>query len=98
LRGREAGRVKANVIVINSKDNVAVALEDITEGAEVRPPGMGPFAAQEKIPYSHKVALTDISAGGTVYKYGESIGKALHHIRQGTWVHTHNLAIEEAGS
>jgi len=90
--------MKANVIVINPKDNVAVALEDIPEGAEVRPSGRGPFAAREKIPYSHKVALMDISAGGAVYKYGESIGKALHHIRQGTWVHTHNLAVGEAGS
>ena len=90
--------VKTNVIVINPKDNVAVALDDIPEGAEVRPPGTGPFAALEKIPYSHKVALVDIGAGGTVYKYGESIGRASTDIKQGSWVHAHNLAIEEDGS
>lgn len=87
-----------NVIIINPSDNVAVALEDIPAGAEVRPPGSASFTAREKIPYSHKVALVDIGAGETVYKYGESIGRASADIRQGSWVHTHNMAVEEAGA
>lgn len=85
-----------NVIIINPLDNVAVALEDIPEGAEVRPPGADSFTARENIPYSHKVALVDIGAGETVYKYGEPIGTASDDIRQGSWVHTHNMAVEEA--
>ncbi len=92
------GMVKANVIVIKARDNVAVALEDIPEGGEVRPPGGNPFMALETIPYSHKVALVEIKAGRTVRKYGESIGRASADIRQGSWVHTHNLTVEEAGS
>ena len=87
-----------NVIVINPLDNVAVALEDIAEGAEVRPPGDAPFTAQEKIPYSHKVAMEDIAAGSAVCKYGEPVGNASAYIRKGAWVHTHNLSVEEAGS
>lgn len=90
--------MKTNVIVINPRDNVAVALEDIPAGAEVRPPGADPFSALEKIPYSHKVALMDIAAGHVVCKYGEPIGSASADIRKGSWVHTHNLTVEEAGS
>lgn len=87
--------MKANVIIINPQDNVAVALEDIIKGSEVRPPGDAPFTAREKIPYSHKVALRDIPAGRIVRKYGEAIGVAAADIPRGAWVHTHNLAVEE---
>lgn len=87
-----------NVIVINPRDNVAVALEDISAGSEVRPPAADPFLALEKIPYSHKVALMDMAAGHMVRKYGEPIGSASVDIRKGSWVHTHNLTVEEAGS
>jgi altronate dehydratase small subunit len=87
--------VKANVIVINPRDNVAIALEDIAAGARVRLPGGGTLTAVEKIPYSHKVAMVDIDSGQTVYKYGESIGSASAHIGKGSWVHTHNLTEEK---
>ena len=60
-----------------------VALPDNTE-----------FAAIENIPYSHKVALEDISQGMEARKYGETIGFALSEIRKGAWVHTHNLTVE----
>ncbi len=90
--------MKANVIIIHPLDNVAVALEDIMEGSEVRPPAGGPLIAVEKIPYSHKVALVDIPQGDAVRKYGEVIGSAAADIPQGAWVHTHNLAVGEEGS
>jgi len=91
----EVSLMKANVIVINPQDNVAVALEDIPEGTEVRPPAGDTFTALEKISYSHKVALVDIHAGQTILKYGESIGIASADIRRGSWIHTHNLAAGE---
>ena len=62
-------------IIINPKDNVAVALEDLPNG----------------IPRGHKFALCNIAAGENIIKYGMPIGHAICDIAQGEWVHTHNL-------
>ena len=40
----------------------------------------------------HKIALKDIDKGEYVFKYGHIIGKATQDIKQGEWIHTHNLA------
>ena len=45
----------------------------------------------EKIPAGHKYALRDIAKGEYVIKYGEIIGRATTDIKQGEWVHTHNV-------
>ena len=43
------------------------------------------------VPIGHKIALTDIKAGDTVWKYGQDIGKAVASIGKGEHVHVHNL-------
>lgn len=43
------------------------------------------------IPAGHKVARHAIRSGEYVYKYGEIIGVARCDIKEGEWVHTHNL-------
>jgi altronate dehydratase len=86
--------VQANVIVVNPRDNVAVALIDIPQGGMVMHPQVESFPACNPIPCSHKVALCDLEAGDRVLKYGETIGQAAQFIQKGEWVHTHNL--EEA--
>jgi len=43
------------------------------------------------VPIGHKVALTDIKRGDTVWKYGQDIGKAVSDIAKGDHVHVHNL-------
>jgi altronate dehydratase len=83
--------MEPSALVIEEKDNVAVALEDIPAGTEIVLSDGRRFAAVDSIPYSHKVALVDMSAGDTVTKYGESIGRAAGNIKMGEWVHTHNL-------
>ena len=45
----------------------------------------------ETIPAGHKYALKHICAGEAVIKYGEIIGRATQDIREGEWVHTHNV-------
>ena len=45
----------------------------------------------DKIPAGHKYALCDIKTGDYVIKYGEIIGKATCDIKEGEWVHTHNV-------
>ncbi|MBN1381185.1 MAG: UxaA family hydrolase [Deltaproteobacteria bacterium] len=86
--------MKPNVIIINPKDNVAIAVETIRQGKPVCLPGGGDFTALADIPYSHKVALQDIQEGENIIKYGEMIGKATENIGKGQWVHTHNLDID----
>ena len=43
------------------------------------------------VPIGHKVALVDIKAGDTVWKYGQDIGKAIADIGKGEHVHVHNV-------
>jgi altronate hydrolase len=85
--------MKNNILKVNRADNVAVALVDIAEGETLVMDGEELFAAIDHIPYSHKVALTDFSAGDRIIKYGESIGEANQSIQKGQWVHSHNLGI-----
>lgn len=46
---------------------------------------------RDQIPLGHKIALKDIKKGEPVIKYGMVIGKAYQDIKEGEWVHTHNL-------
>ena len=48
--------------------------------------------AQDNIPAGHKIALREIKKDEPVIKYGMVIGKAKEDIKEGEWVHTHNLA------
>jgi altronate hydrolase len=89
--------MKANVIIINAKDNVAVALADIKKGTQAMLPDGSCVGAVSDIAYSHKIALRDIAKGADIIKYGENIGEAKTDIKKGEWVHTHNLDIEEKG-
>jgi len=84
-------------LVINPKDNVAVALDDIKKGESVELVGTGSKCAivsSEKIPFAHKIALKDIGKGEDIIKYGEKIGFATENIKQGDMVHTHNVSCE----
>ena len=47
--------------------------------------------AASDVPIGHKIALVDIKAGDTVWKYGQDIGKAIADIRKGEHVHVHNV-------
>jgi len=87
--------MKPNTVIINPKDNVAVALADIPCGAEVRLPDGRSFPAREDIPFSHKVLLVDLAAGADVIKYGEIISQVKIDLKRGEWVHTHNLDLVE---
>lgn len=79
-----------DVIIINEKDNVCVALREIKKG-EVICTQKGEITAWEDIPSGHKMALCDVSRGEAVIKYGEPIGEATGSINKGMHVHVHNL-------
>ena len=87
--------MKTNAVLVNPKDNVAVAIQEIKageaivgiEGVEVR--------ANEDIMRNHKVAIVELAKGAPVLKYGETIGYASKLVRPGDWIHAHNMKWEE---
>ena len=75
---------------IHEKDNVAVALELIPKNSEITVAGKS-FRAVSEIPAGHKCALKNLLAGEAVVKYGCIIGYTKEAVKQGEWIHTHNL-------
>ena len=61
-----------NIIKLNEKDNIGVAPMSIPKNTEIN---FGVFT-KDKIPFGHKISLTDIKKGSYIYKYGQIIGKA----------------------
>ena len=57
-------------IRVRPQDNVAVAVTDLAAGTAV---GSG-VVTREPIPQAHKIALTEIPAGGAVIRYGVTLG------------------------
>ena len=70
-----------NYIKINPADNVAVALQDLSEGAVVE----GVTLSMD-IPRGHKIVLQDLRAGENVIKYGFPIGHVTRDAAAGTMV------------
>ena len=83
-----------NAMIIDPKDNVAVAIEPIAAGEKVTYLLQGvetALTAAEAIVIYHKLATRDIAQGEAVVKYGEHIGVATAPIPQGGHVHVHNV-------
>ena len=80
-------------IIINSLDNVGIALCDLKNGEIV-----SDITLESDIPQKHKFALKNIRKGENVIKYGYPIGVATEHIQKGEHIHSHNLktALTEA--
>ncbi len=86
--------MNVNAMIIDPKDNVAVAIEPIAAGDTVVYLVQGEpvtLTAAEDITIYHKLAARDIAQGEPVVKYGEHIGVATAAIPKGTHVHVHNV-------
>jgi (2R)-sulfolactate sulfo-lyase subunit alpha len=85
------------LLVHEKKDTVGVVVvEGLKAGTEMTAVVTADNSAfklksRMDVPIGHKVALTDIRKGDTVWKYGQDIGKAVADIKQGEHVHVHNL-------
>lgn len=91
MKGTVVGDV---ALVMDTADDVATALDDLSAG-ETLPPTEGTpvdtsLELREDVPFGHKIAIRRIGAGDEVRKYGEVIGRATVAIDPGEWVHTHN--------
>ena len=80
--------------MLNSADDVAVAISGLAPGRELEVGGQRVTTAGP-VPPGHKVALRDIPAAAPVRKYGQIIGFAAAPIAAGEHVHTHNLNFGE---
>ena len=80
------------IIQIKEQDNVAVAVRDLPAGTEIRPG----LCLRDDIPQAHKIALTDIPAGGAVVRYGVDLGYAKANISAGSWINEHMLDLPES--
>ena len=86
----ESNPVRNRVVQLHPDDNVAVALEDLTQGTKVTLNNQL-FILEEFVAAKHKFTLTDIPAEGTIYLYGIKVGTALKHIPKGTAITTENI-------
>ncbi len=83
-------------LVHEKADSVGVATVDIKAGETVKGLFMDSQAplevkALDDIPLGHKIALSAMSAGDTVIKYGHDIGKVVAAFKKGNHVHIQNL-------
>ena len=86
--------MKRAAMVLNPRDNVAVALRDLKAGEEVEVTSGGEVLVVQllsDVPFGHKFALAEIKKGEQVIKYGEVIGIATRDIKRGEHVHVHNV-------
>lgn len=83
------------VHVVDNKDNVATIISDNVKKATSISVEFDEDEHRIKInadiPYGHKIAIRPIIKGDTVWKYGQSIGKATENIEVGDHVHVHNI-------
>ncbi|MCS7108409.1 MAG: UxaA family hydrolase [Sulfolobales archaeon] len=81
-------------LVLNPKDNVAIALTNLKRDdvVEVQVGGdVVKVKVLNEIPFGHKFAIRDIGNDEPIIKYGEVVGVATKSIGVGEHVHVHNV-------
>lgn len=82
--------MSARAIRVHDRDNVAVALEPLSQGETVEAGG-ATLTLVEDIPAGHKFALVAIEAGAPAIRYGFPFGRTTAAIAAGAHVHSHNV-------
>ncbi|MGH9516615.1 MAG: UxaA family hydrolase [Terriglobales bacterium] len=89
----------AQVLQLDPRDNVLIALTDLREG-EALEFGGARFSLVTRVPAKHKFATQDLSVGAAITMYGVLVGKASMPIRKGellTLANIHHEAAPYAG-
>jgi len=79
------------LLVLDSRDNVAVALRDLKAG-ESFSTGGGHLVVRADVARGHKISTVPIGRGEPIVKYGMTIGRATADIAAGEHVHMHNVS------
>ncbi len=69
---------------VHEADNVAIIVD--SEGVDAGRTSPSGLAIRERIPQSHKVALSSLESGAPVIRYGQVIGHTNRAIESGAWV------------
>ncbi len=83
-------------IKINECDNIVVALKPLKK-AERLVVNKSEIYVQEDVDFGHKIAISNITKGTNIIKYGNPIGHASIDIKAGGWVHNHNVITNLSG-
>ena len=90
----EQPKRQGDALLVDEKDNVGVALRELSPGEEVSVFHHKAVGIRSHIPLYHKFALERIERGKPVIKYGVEIGKASTPIEPGEHIHLHNLTCD----
>ena len=82
---------------IHAKDNVLVALSEISAGTELQIDG-SKVVVNETIPQKHKLCIAQLEVGEEVVMYGVIVAKALRSIKVGDLIKTSNVAHQTAST
>ncbi len=81
--------MKQRVLKIHPKDNVLVALQNLTKGEVIQHEGE-PYTLQEDIGAKHKFFMQDMNAGDGVIMYGVLVGSLQSAVARGSKMTTAN--------
>ncbi len=79
------------MMILDEADNVAVAIEAALPGDTAETNTGEKIRVLSDIPFAHKAARRDITAGEDIIKYGQIIGRSRENIPAGSHVHVHNI-------
>ena len=87
--------MQKKVLKVNPKDNVIVALMDLSAGESVHLDGTN-YTILKDIKAKHKFAATDFEDGDHILMYGVIVGKANQSIKRGEVITTENVKHQSA--
>ncbi|GAB4226976.1 MAG: altronate dehydratase family protein [Kiloniellaceae bacterium] len=83
---------RSPVIRLDAADNVVVARVELPAGSAIESEGV---TTLQDVPLGHKIATRAIAKGAPVLKYNTIIGFAGEDIEPGTWMHSHNVLMDD---
>jgi len=87
--------MRRQVLRIDSRDNVLIALTDFRQGQRIEFEG-STYELTTDVPAKHKFATADLAPGNEVIMYGVLVGRAMQPIRRGEIITPRNLHHEAA--
>jgi altronate hydrolase len=85
----------SNVLQLDSRDNVLIALTDLKAGDRIEFGGQG-YTLAKNVPAKHKFATRDLSIGDNVVMYGVLVGRSVKPIAAGELLTTGNIQHQAA--
>src|SRR6266571_7842113 len=84
-----------NVLQLDPRDNVLIALTDLPKGDSINFSGRS-YTLSSNVPAKHKFATADLETGADVVMYGVLVGKAVKPIPRGGLLSINNIHHEAA--